>query len=167
MKELPFNHPPVNGLASKSIQQLQLVCTWSANAPPRQSGPSPLPFPLDSHSVTAIATATSELFLFGGYEQESACGSSHLYVFSTRDFSTTLLQTSGEVPTPRFAHSVALTGTTLLICGGTTNIGDRNALNHDSIYLLNIGTSDLLMSSLTPANRSFALQYRHESGPAL
>jgi hypothetical protein len=84
-------------------------------------------------------------------------------VFSTRDFSTTLLQTSGEVPTPRSAHGAALIGSTLLICGGLTSIGGR-VLDHDSLYLLNLGTSDLLMSSPTPAH-SFALQYR-ESGPA-
>jgi len=92
--------------------------------------------------------------------------SSDLYVFSTRDFSATLLQTSGEVPTPRFAHSAAIIGTTLLICGGIPNLNDKYGLNHDSLYLLNLGTSDLLVSSPTPADHSFALQYR-ESGPTL
>ncbi|KAF8492353.1 galactose oxidase [Russula emetica] len=67
-------------------------------------------------------------------------------MFSTRDFSTTLLQTSGEVPTQRLAHGAALIGTTLLICGGKTNFHDQNGLNHESLYLLNLGTSDLLMS---------------------
>ncbi|KAI0277397.1 hypothetical protein BGY98DRAFT_979994, partial [Russula aff. rugulosa BPL654] len=45
------------------------VCTWSAHAP--QSGPSPSPFPRDSHTLTAIATAAGELFLFGGYRRGS------------------------------------------------------------------------------------------------
>ena len=69
-------------------------------------------------------------------------------MFSTRDFSTTLLQTSGaseEVPIPRAAHGAALIGTTLLICGGKTDFGDQFLLNHDSVYLLNLGTSDLLI----------------------
>jgi hypothetical protein len=133
-------------------------------------GRSPLPFPRNGHTLTATATAPGELFLFGGYVH--GCASSDLYVFSTRDFSTTLLQTSGEVPTPRGAHGAALvgTGTTLLICGGKTNgnanSGDQSVLNHDSLYLLNLGTLDLLMSSPTTADHSFALQYR-ESGPAL
>jgi hypothetical protein len=143
---------------SRENQQPGPVCTWSAHAP--QSGSSPSPFPRHSHTLTATATAAGELFLFGGRVHCRA--SSDLYVFSTRDFSTTLLQTSGEVPTPHYAHGAALIGTTLLICGG---YGDQNKLNHDALYLLNLGTSDLLMSSPTPADHSFALQYR-ESGPA-
>jgi hypothetical protein len=122
---------------SRKKQQPGPVCTWSAHVP--QSGASPSPFPRSGHTLTATATAAGDLFLFGGYVHGGA--SSDLYVFSTRDFSTTLLQTSGEVPTPRFAHGAALIGTsTLLICGGH---GDQNAINHDSVYLLNPGTSDL------------------------
>jgi hypothetical protein len=182
-KKPPLSSPPVNGLAPQSTQQLpprqqpfptnsqlqshssqqdqQLrpVCTWSAHAP--QSGPSPLPFPRVAHTLTATA---NELFLFGGHLHGRA--SCDLYALSTRDSSTTLLQTSGEVPTPRAAHGAALIGTsTLLICGGT-NFGYPNVRSRDSLYLLNLGTSDLLMSSPTPADHSFALQYR-ESGPAL
>jgi hypothetical protein len=111
----------------------QPVCTWSAHVP--QSGPSPSPFPRDGHTLTATATAAGELFLFGGWAPGRA--SSDLYVFSTRDFFTTLLQTSGEVPTPRGGHGAALIGTTLLICGGKDKV-----LNHESLYLLNLGTLD-------------------------
>ncbi|KAF8488443.1 galactose oxidase, partial [Russula emetica] len=115
-----------------------------------QPGPSPLPFPRSGHTLTATATATAtplgELFLFGGYAH--GCASSDLYVFSTRDSSTTLLQTSGEVPIPRAAHGAALIGTTFLICGGKTDFGYQYVLNHDSLYLLNLGTSHLLMSIL-------------------
>jgi len=149
-------------LASQSTQQPRPVCTWSAHAP--QSGQSPSPFLRDCHTLTATATAAGELYLFGGWAH--GCASSDLYLFSTRDFSTTLLQTSGETPTPRFTHGAALIGTTLLICGGKTKPGDQNVLNHDSLYLLNLGTSDLLMSSPTPAGHGFGPQYR-ESGPTL
>ena len=157
--------PPANELASPSAQQLsphrqtfsttsqsQLrpqnnkqprpVCTWSAHAP--QSGPSLSPFPRYCHALTATATAAGELFLFGGYVHGSA--SNDLYIFSTRDFSTTLLQTSGKVPSPRVAPGVALTNTNLLIWGG---MGDGNVLKQrpdDSLYLLNLGTSYLSMS---------------------
>jgi hypothetical protein len=161
LKEPHFNSPPANGLASDSTQQPRPVCSWSAHAP--QSGLPPLPFPRCGHTLTATATAAGELFLFGGWVHGRA--SSDLYVFSTRDFSTTLLQTSGEVPTPRAAYGATLIGTTLLICGGA-NFGDQNVLNHDSPYLLNLGTSDLLMSSPRPADHIFALQYP-ESGPGL
>ena len=180
-KELPSN-PPANSLASQSTQQQpprqqpypaksqshqqnykpQLVCTWSAHT--TQSGPSPSLFPRNRHTLTATATAAYKLFLFGGYE--SGPSSSDIYVFSTQDFSTTILKTSGKVPTPRTAHSATLIGTTLLICGGKVGASDQNVLDNDSLYLLNLGTSDIFMSSLTPADHSFALQY-HESGPAL
>jgi hypothetical protein len=67
-------------------------------------------------------------------------------MISTRDFSTTLLQTSGDVPSPRLGHRAVLTSTTLLIWGGRTDFSDQNAQNpsnDDSFYLLNLGTSDL------------------------
>jgi hypothetical protein len=147
-KKVPLNPPPANGPASQSTQQPPVpvpVCTWSAHAP--QPGPSPLPFPRSSHTLTATSTAAGELFLFGGFiGHVHRCASSDLYVFSTRDFSTTLLQTSGEVPTPRAAHGAALIGTTtLFICGGKPNLDDQNVLNDDSLYLLNLGTSNLLI----------------------
>ena len=157
-KKIPFNNPPANGIASQSTQQSQPVCTWSAHAP--KSGPSPSPFPRSYHSLTAIATAAGELFLFGGYVTRS----SDLYVISTRDFSTTILQTSGEVPTPRWHHGTALIGTTLLIYGGQKVHSD--VAPNDSLYLFNLGTSNSLMSSPTPADHAFALQNR-ESGLGL
>ena len=142
---------------------LEPVCTWSAHAP--QSGSSRSPFPRYDHSLTATATAAGELFLFGGIVSDDT--SSDLYVISTRDFTATLLQTSGEVPTPRAAHGAALTGATLLIYGGTNdNSFDLNGPSSDLLCLLNLGTSDVLMSSPTPADLSFALQ-NPESGPAL
>ena len=50
-------------------------------------------------------------------------------MFSTRDFSTTLLRTSGGVPSPRHAHGAALICTTLLICGGKA--GGKNQNEHE------------------------------------
>jgi Kelch motif len=165
-KKHTFNNSPANGLASQSTQQPRPVCTWSAHTP--QSGPSsPSPFPRRSgHTLTATVTSTpfSELFLFGGYVGGRT--SSDLYVFSTQDFSTTLLQTSGKAPIPRAAHGAALIGTTLLICGGKTDFGYQYVLNLDSVYLLNLGTSYYLMSSPTLADHTSALQYC-EIGPAL
>jgi hypothetical protein len=162
-EKIPSNNCPANELASQSTQQPQPVCTWSAHAP--QSGSSPLPFHRSAHTLTATANGAGELFLFGGVVHGRANGDA--YVLS-RDFSTTLLQTSGEIPTPRYAHGAALIGTTFLICGGQTieTSAGESVLNHDSLYLLDIGTSDPFMSSPTPADHSFAFQKR-ESGPAL
>jgi hypothetical protein len=85
------------------------------------------------------------LFLFGGKTHGGL--QNDLYVISTRDFSTTLLQTSGDVPSPRIAHCSVLTSTTtLLIWGGRTDFSDQEAQNQsndDSFYLLNLGTPDL------------------------
>jgi hypothetical protein len=122
-------------------QQSQSVLPWSAHA--SQSGASPSPFPRYYHALSTIATATGELFLFGG----TTYGRIHndLYMISTRDFSTTLLNTSGDIPSPRCAHCAVLTSTTLLIWGGKTELSDQNAQSQsdDSFYLLNLGTSDL------------------------
>ena len=157
-KKIPSNNPSADGIDSQSTQP---VCTWSAHAP--KSGPSPIPFPRNKHSLTGIATAAGELFLFGGLKY-GGCESNDLYVISTREFSTTILQTSGEVPTPRWEHGTALIGATLLICGGQTRHGD--VAPNDLLYLLNLGTSDPLMSSPTPADHGFVLQNR-ESGLGL
>ena len=109
--------------------------------------------------MTAIATTAGELFLFGGYVTVDGCASSDLFVFSTRNFSTTLLQTSGDVPTARYAHGAALIDTTtLLISGGKTELGESAIVpNHDSLYLLNLGTSVPLTSSPTTVDHTFAL----------
>src|SRR6266404_5934124 len=73
-------------------QQSQPVYPWFAHAPPL--GHLPSPFPRSNLAPSTTATATGELFLFGGYAQDSS--HNDLYVLSTRDFSTTILQTSGE-----------------------------------------------------------------------
>ena len=117
-----------------SVACLHMVCTSSSI----QTGSSPSPFPRSGHSVTTSATAAGELFQFGGSVRSRKSSD----VFSTRDFSTTLLQTRGDVPAPRLATCSALT---LLICGVATNVlDDQNAPNHDSLHLLNLGTSNHL-----------------------
>lgn len=138
---------------SQQDQQPQPVCKWSAHAP--QSGSSTSPFPRYYHALSATATAAGELFLFGGYI--NTISSDDLYVISTRDFSTTLLRASGEVPSPRGAHDAALTSTDLLIWGGKRGYSNADVLNRpldDSLRLLNLGTSSILMSRPTPADQS-------------
>jgi hypothetical protein len=133
-------------------QQSQPVCPWSAHAPP--VGRSPSPFHRHFHALSTSATATGELFLFGGITPNRI--RNDLYVVSTRDFSTTLLKTSGDVPNPLYGHRVVLTSATLLVWGGKTDFSDQNPQsksNDDSFYLLNLGTSDLFfMSRSTPAD---------------
>jgi hypothetical protein len=173
----PSNSAPANGLASQSqatsSQQLQFPTTqsqspqqseqtqqsqplnpWSAHTPPSGQWPSPLPRSL--HALSTTATAAGELFLLGGRTHNRM--RNDLYVISTRDFSTTFLRTRGVVPSPRSGHRAVLTDTTLLIWGGKTDPSNQNAQNQsddDSFHLLNLGTSDLLMSRPAPADQSF------------
>ena len=141
-------------LQSHSSQQDKQspVCTWSAHAP--QSGLSKSPFPRREFALSTTATATGELFLFGGFINNVS--NDDLYVISTRDFSTTpsLLQTSGEVPSPRGGHSAALTSTHLLIWGGKMVYDNNDGPVDVSLHRLNLGTSYLLMSRSTPADQS-------------
>jgi hypothetical protein len=173
-QQLQFQVPTYSQLQSQSHlpspqekQQSQPVCPWSAHAP--QFGQSPSPFHRNAHALSTSASAAGELFLFGGYVHRSRSPSNDLYVISTRDFSTTLLQTSGDVPNPRYGHCAVLTSTILLIWGGMTNFRDQikqKQVLDDSLYLLNLGMSDLLLSRPAPADQDFlAFQYR-ESGPA-
>ena len=121
----------------------QPVHPWSAHSPP--FGQSPSPLPRHRHALSTSATAAGELYLFGGYANGSKTPSNDLHVISTRDFSTTLLQTSGNAPSPRYGHTAVVTDTTLLIWGGRTVFSDqkaKNPSNDDSFYLLNLGTSD-------------------------
>ncbi|KAI0046599.1 hypothetical protein FA95DRAFT_1679639 [Auriscalpium vulgare] len=107
------------------------------------SAPSPSPFPRYGHALPATATSTGELYLFGGLVHESA--RNDLYVFSTRELSATLLQTSGEIPSPRVGHASALVSSVLLVWGGDTKTDARarpNDKQDESLYLLNLGSRE-------------------------
>ena len=153
---------PANGLASQSQatqhqqphksqsnpqspqqnHQSWPICPWSAHTP--SFGQSPSPFPRSSHALSTAPTTPEELFFFGGFVHSSGHASNDLYVMSTQDFSTTLLQANGDVPSPRYAHGAVFTSTTLVVWGGMLR---KHQCNDNSLYLLNLGTSDLLMSS--------------------
>lgn len=107
-------------------------------APP--TSPSPSPFPRYGHALPALATATGELFLFGGLVRETV--RNDLYLFSTRDLSATMLQTSGEIPSPRVLHASALVGSVLIVWGGDTkshNKAKQDEKQDNGLYLLNLG----------------------------
>ncbi|KAF8499885.1 hypothetical protein F5888DRAFT_1611171 [Russula emetica] len=142
-------------------QQSQPVGPWSAHAPP--FGHSPSPLLRDCHALSTSATAAGELFLFGGCIQSSSSPSNDLYVISTRDFSTNLLKTTGDVPSPRYKHSAVLSSTILLIWGGFTNFSDQvmqNQAHDDSLYLLNLGTT-----SSIPVSREWTRIVVNGPGP--
>jgi hypothetical protein len=65
-----------------------------------------------------------------------------LYLFSTRDLSATLLQTAGEVPSPRVGHASALVSNVLIVWGGDTKTDPKSKPSDkqdDGLYLLNLG----------------------------
>lgn len=65
-----------------------------------------------------------------------------LYLFSTRDLSATLLQTAGEIPSPRVGHASALVGSVLIVWGGDTKTSNKAKSadkQDDGLYLLNLG----------------------------
>ena len=161
----PFNSAPARSQATQHQQspirlqsrsntqspqqnhQSQPICPWSAHTPPFGGWPSP--FLRSSHVLSTAPTTPGKLFSFGGYVHSSGHASNDLYVISTQDFSANLLQTSGDVPDPRYAHGAVFTGTTLVVWGGMLR---KHQCNDNSLYLLNIGTSDLLMSRPIPAD---------------
>jgi hypothetical protein len=156
--EAPSTSGPASGLASpQATQQLQFptnsqshlqspqekqqsqpVGPWSAHIPPPGKWPSPLP--RYCHAISTTTTAAGELFLFGG--ASNGRPRRDLHVISTRDFSTTLLKTSGDGPGTRSGHRVIFTSTILLIWGNWGG-GKDVKKSGDSFYLLNLGTSDL------------------------
>jgi hypothetical protein len=155
-------------------EQPRPICPWSERYLSILSFSSPSQFPQPGRALTATATASGELFLLGGFPPST--GSRHsahncLHMFSTRDLSVTLLQTSGEAPSPRFGHASALVRDDILIWGGATNTGDRGEFRrkgpHDnSLYLLNLGKLNLLISRPTLAYESFFTLQNRGSGLA-
>ncbi|KAH9857949.1 hypothetical protein C2E23DRAFT_864957 [Lenzites betulinus] len=106
-------------------------------APP--TSPSPSPFPRYGHALPVNATTSGELFLFGGLVRETV--RNDLYLISVRDLSATLLQTTGEIPSPRVGHASALVGSVLIVWGGDTKTNSKSKpgdKQDDGLYLLNL-----------------------------
>ncbi|KAG6832512.1 hypothetical protein H0H92_000141 [Tricholoma furcatifolium] len=101
------------------------------------TSPSPSPFPRYGHSLPAVPTPSGDLYIFGGLVRELP--RNDLYLFSTRDNSATLVQTIGEIPSPRVGHASALVSNVLIVWGGDTR-EDLNAKVKldDGLYLLNL-----------------------------
>ncbi|KAF5385427.1 hypothetical protein D9757_005444 [Collybiopsis confluens] len=106
-------------------------------APP--TNPSPSPFPRYGHALPATATSSGELYLFGGLVREIP--RNDLYLVHARELSAILIQTGGELPSPRVGHASAIVSNVLIVWGGDTKAdmkmrqGDRQ---DDGLYLLNL-----------------------------
>ena len=102
------------------------------------TSPSPPPFPRYGHALPATAGLNGELYIFGGLVRESA--RNDVYLFSTRDNSASLLQTTGLIPSPRMGHASAFFADALIVWGGDTNTDPTSKIDrHDNgLYLLNL-----------------------------
>ncbi|KAG1749813.1 uncharacterized protein EDB91DRAFT_1327252 [Suillus paluster] len=121
------------------------------------NSPSPSPFPRYGHALPATATTSGELYLFGGLVRETA--RNDLYLFSTRDLSATLVQTGGEIPSPRVGHASAIVSSVLIVWGGDTKtdpLSDQSEKQDDGLYLLNLVSREwtrVAMHGPAPAGR--------------
>ncbi|TCD61305.1 Negative regulator of mitotic exit [Steccherinum ochraceum] len=126
-------------------QYKEVVWPWSSHAlvlePPESLptpnvrpsiAPSPSPFPRYSHTLSPTATDDGDLILFGGLVD--GVSSNDVYAISVRDGRTRLIETTGDIPDPRFGHASIIIGSMVLIWGGDT----RNAKNaHERVVLDN------------------------------
>ncbi|KAK2461614.1 hypothetical protein APHAL10511_006077 [Amanita phalloides] len=137
-QQQPQRQPPAYPWSVKRLTILPpLILPKPGVASP--SSPSPSPFPRYGHSLPATATANGDLYIFGGLVRDSA--RNDLYLFSTRDNSATLLQTAGEIPSPRVGHASALVSNVLIVWGGDTKADAKTRSTDkedDGLYLLNL-----------------------------
>ncbi|TDL30173.1 galactose oxidase [Rickenella mellea] len=141
-----------------SARRLQLPPpTLLGKNAPQSTAPSPSPFPRYGHSLPSSATSAGELFLFGGLVRDTV--RNDLYIFSTGDIAATLLQTGGEVPSPRVGHASGLVSSVLIVWGGDTKTDTKpntSETQDDGLYLLNLVTREWTRISVhgpAPAGR--------------
>lgn len=133
----PPRHQPASPWSARRLTLLPpSILNKPGVIPP--STPSPPPFPRYGHALPANAGANGELYIFGGLVKESA--RNDVYLFSTRDNSASLLQTTGSAPSPRMGHASALVGDALIVWGGDTNPDPTSPIDkHDNgLYLLSL-----------------------------
>ncbi|KAL1712368.1 hypothetical protein EV715DRAFT_278035 [Schizophyllum commune] len=121
-----------------SVRRLQLpppiVLNKPGIVPP--TSPSPSPFPRYGHVVPTVSTSPAgDMYIFGGLVRDAA--RNDLYIVSSKDISATLVQTGGEVPSPRVGHAAALVSNVMIVWGGDTR-QDASQPQDDGLYLLNL-----------------------------
>lgn len=136
----PTQQRPVYPWSARRLTLLPpIVLNKPGVAPP--TAPSPSPFPRYGHALPATTTQNGDLFLFGGLVRETP--KNDLYLFSAKDLTATLLQTSGEVPSPRIGHASAVISNVLLVWGGdTSSDASGRDMHDDGLYLLNLMTKE-------------------------
>ncbi|KAK0208871.1 hypothetical protein DFS33DRAFT_1380357 [Desarmillaria ectypa] len=106
-------------------------------APPTSLSPSP--FPRYGHALPTTSTSNGDLYLFGGLVRETP--KNDLYFFNTRDYVASLVQTEGDIPSPRVGHASAIISNVLIVWGGDTKTDVRARYSDrqdDGLYLFNL-----------------------------
>ncbi|KAK0246372.1 hypothetical protein EDD85DRAFT_54859 [Armillaria nabsnona] len=106
-------------------------------APPTSLSPSP--FPRYGHALPTTSTSNGDLYLFGGLVRETP--KNDLYLFNTRDYVASLVQTEGDIPSPRVGHASAIISNVLIVWGGDTKTDARARYSDrqdDGLYLFNL-----------------------------
>ncbi|KAI0324881.1 galactose oxidase [Cubamyces sp. BRFM 1775] len=133
-----LSQPRPASLWSQCRLQLPPPVTIPRRGVPPPTAPSPSPFPRYGHALPVNANASGEVFLFGGVVQETA--TNDVYAISVRDLSATLLQTRGDVPSPRVGHASALVARVLIVWGSDTRTSESRpgGKQDDDLYMLNL-----------------------------
>lgn len=102
------------------------------------------PFPTRGHTAVVIPDADAQILLFGGFllkddgTVKEATNAVHLVTGQGQsdEMSVSLIETSGDAPSPRAEHAAALVGRVLVVLGG---VDMQRGLPDGSLYFLDIG----------------------------
>ncbi|KDN44358.1 hypothetical protein K437DRAFT_138401 [Tilletiaria anomala UBC 951] len=163
-----------SGSERGSSRPQQVVYPWSQRQlivnPPRfldanrQAPPgtlSPSPFPRYGLAANQTASATGEVYLFGGLVRESVKNDLYIVhvdkvsqspapptpgapptsVSVAGGVSATLVQTTGDIPPPRVGHATVLVSNVLILWGGDTKVRADDQQD-EGLYLLNLSTRE-------------------------
>ncbi|CAE6444212.1 unnamed protein product [Rhizoctonia solani] len=124
------------------------------------------PLPRWFHSSSIVSGSRGDIFIFGGVGDNGYRNDTWAIRLSGDpelqhapdgnlvpiEVTTSLVEATGEAPSPRFRHASALVGGLLIVWGGITSIdGGRRDINDTCIYLLNLTTHDWTKLDIQPA----------------
>jgi hypothetical protein len=97
----------------------------------------PSPSPLPRFGFALCANSNGDLYLFGGGRISAARdydSQNDLYLYSTAENTATLIETSGDIPSPRYRPASAMYGSDLIVWGGRSGTAEHD----DNLYMLDL-----------------------------
>lgn len=97
------------------------------------------PFPRHGHSVAVKGMAAAEeVYLFGGVANGEL--RNDVFLLPGSNMSASLVQTAGDVPSPRYGHTSGMIGSVMVVWYGSNLATTRVEGELDNgLYLLNLG----------------------------